>query len=101
MVEKAGDIEVLLQFALDTKLGFDANDVIQKYFINGDQLSLTNQELLRNLKSGASTDVESAREDVLARLKVNKFPKIYSELGQCIYFFTSTKSNTFPPKNSN
>ena len=70
MVEKAGDIEVLLQFALDTKLGFDANDVIQKYFINGDQLSLTNQELLRNLKSGASTDVESAREDVLARLKV-------------------------------
>ena len=27
--------------------------------------------------------------------------KIYSELGQCIYFFTSTKSNTFPPKNSN
>lgn len=69
VVEKAGDIEVLLQFALDTKLGFDANDVIQKYFINGDQLSLTNQELLRNLKSGASTDVESAREDVLARLK--------------------------------
>ena len=74
MVEKAGDIEVLLQFALDTKLGFDSNDVIQKYFINGDQLSLTNQELLQNLKSGASTDVESAREDVLARLKVNRLP---------------------------
>ena len=72
MVEKAGDIETLLQFALDTKLGFDAHDVIQKYFINGDQLSLTNQELLQNLKSGASTDVESAREDVLARLKVNE-----------------------------
>ena len=27
--------------------------------------------------------------------------KIYSELGQCIYLFTFTKSNTFPPKNSN
>jgi len=69
VVEKAGDIEVLLLFALDTKYGFDAHDVLQKYFINADQLSLTNQELLQNLRSGASKDVETAREDVLARLK--------------------------------
>ena len=27
--------------------------------------------------------------------------KICSQLLRCIYFFTSTKSNTFPPKNSN
>ena len=31
----------------------------------------------------------------------NFFFKICSPLLRCIYFFTSTKSNTFPPKNSN
>ena len=45
--------------------------MIQKYFTGSDQLTLTDTKLEEALRNGSSTNVDSAREDILAKLRVS------------------------------
>ena len=54
--------------------GYDPDDVIQKYFTGSDQLTLTDTKLEEALRNGSSTNVDSAREDILGKLRVSMGP---------------------------
>ena len=43
----------------------------QKYFTGSDQLTLTDSKLEEALRNGSSTDIDSARQDILAKLRVS------------------------------
>jgi len=83
LLENIGELETLLNFALDTKLGFDAQEVIQKYFMESDLIVLEDANLQQELRNGSSQEVERAREDILGRLSVlhEEWLKILFESG--------------------
>ena len=72
--------------------GYDPDDVIQKYFTGSDQLTLTDTKLEEALRNGSSTNVDSAREDILAKLRVSMMKTTAIEL--CLQTVTKQDQST-------